>query len=645
MELGEITIKSASNHTADMLTGISKFYNDQVFCDATVICSNGVAIKCHKLVLAAMSDMVARAMEDKEDEELVVLMPDLDSSTMTRGLDAVYNCKSSTKFDLKKQRAIEMMCEALHSSHQHVLNDSCQTKIEEEEEDEKYSNHVNANTQPVKKAARKRKSSLDKSYYTGFKVKVKKVSNVKSEEDPVHILDHLAHLDKMMEEKQGTWIVKVESSKDDLASSGVIPKFSPTNLRYMALMGVRRPERDVHATPLAWSCPELLSDSAIVRQLKAYGSSVKSVFGMSDMEIFGQVNVRQLMAIPKQNVSRSYLIRKSHAKLKDSLNDAEVQAAAQQGSPKDTLKMYFDGMSDEVALNIVDEISSDEIDGIMLVLVHSNEVATAKILNPCLGSDWPQFERDDACKELFKLFFKIFLFRTKENCYEGCKQLMDLHLHYLRLKKRHEMAMEILNGKDVSYMEPTTEMCEDCGKTFEIRNQTSKGYFVKHKRDHYFENYKCDCEVTWTCLKTKRRHVKLVHMEGYVKCEYCNYVASEITMDWHVNTLHTKMTCEYCGAVLSNKRILEEHIVRLHPEKASKKALNRKTYDGTCHQCGMHYKDLRKHMQMQHQGGNSSVTCNICGKDYKKKTIKKHILCAHTPESELPYSCNLCTRR
>ncbi len=638
MEPSEITMTAASNHYTDVMGSINSFYLDKTFCDASIVCSDGVTARCHKLVLAATSDMLARAMMG-EEEEVVVLMPDLDSGALIQGLDALYGgCPNSSRGG-----NLKIVCEALSSGlcqswlslkdEDGDVDEHCHTKIEEEEE---VSNPVP--NKRGRKPYRKRKS-LYGSNHERLKAKVKRENDHRSAD---HILDHVSHLDKSVEERLGTWIVRVNC---DDSESVVIPRISTVNARYMALVGVKRSEKDFDAVPLAWSHPELLSDSAIVKQLKLYGKTVKNVFGLSDLEIFGQLKVRHLMAIPKTAVKRTEVTCTSSDKLKSDLEEEQIKTASKKGVLKGNLGVFFNE-ADEVALNLVSEIAPDKLDGIMLIIFDSDEQATAHILNPCVSADSTRDERDEAGRELFRLFFKAFLLRTKATCYEGCLQLMEMYNHYAWLKRRHDRAVDILSGAKLQVTQ-AEKVCEECGKSFSIKDKSSKSYYDRHMKEHYFEKYQCDCQVTWTNIKEKRNHVMLVHMQGYIKCDHCDHVTVESAMAGHVTNVHCKMTCEYCGTLLTSKYGLKEHIRRLHPEKVPKQTLKKQLQGvtGMCSQCGIYFKDLKKHTFLQHQGGNKLMPCDICGKNIKKSAMKGHVLHMHTPESELPHPCSHCPRK
>ena len=74
---------------------------------------------------------------------------------------------------------------------------------------------------------------------------------------------------------------------------------------------------------------------------------------------------------------------------------------------------------------------------------------------------------------------------------------------------------------------------------------------------------------------SRKAHVQLVHMEGYVKCSFgnCNLVLRPAGMESHMEQMHQETTCEHCGKKMSGVTKLEQHIRMRHPEMVNTKQL------------------------------------------------------------------------
>ncbi len=87
----KIMLTFSRDHCSTLLDSLFHYYTHGTFCDVNIICKDG-SVKCHKLVLAALSDMMKEALQDVKDDFASVMMPDQDIDGLVQCLEAVYRC-------------------------------------------------------------------------------------------------------------------------------------------------------------------------------------------------------------------------------------------------------------------------------------------------------------------------------------------------------------------------------------------------------------------------------------------------------------------------------------------------------------------------------------------------------------------------
>ncbi len=98
------------------------------------------------------------------------------------------------------------------------------------------------------------------------------------------------------------------------------------------------------------------------------------------------------------------------------------------------------------------------------------------------------------------------------------------------LSVEYEVLCEYLRdgGAQRQRMLSKTRQCHECGMVFSSNDPYHDQAFWQHKKNHYYENFRCDCEgapATDDSLTAKRRHVQLFHSDGeYSKCQHCDFV-------------------------------------------------------------------------------------------------------------------------
>ncbi len=450
----------------------------------------------------------------------------------------------------------------------------------------------------------------------------------------------------MMEENGGTLLTKMQPNLED--SSGL-------DIVYMALLGIKAKDNNViDACPLSWSHQSTPTDSRMVELLQRCGGAFKNVFGLSDMELYGEIRGRPLVGAPKQyeklksGVVRKELARLESGQLEALVKDIQSLDAARHGRVKKNFNIFQ--ADEEIALNIVGKIPVEETDGIMLITVNEAEQVMGFSIESQIELSSKRSERDAFCKYLFQLLFRVILLRTGEKTCRDCPELVKHFQHYAVLKKRHDTAQDFLKDeslkRETADPPPKVSVCEECGESFDISTDHKRYLYQKHKREHSYMNFKCDCPVTWTALIDKERHINLVHKKGYKKCDHCTFVGKPATVAQHIQDRHVEVTCEHCGLVIKNRNYLPVHIARHHPQKADEKNLT-KLVGGKCKYCGENFKRLREHIKRAHINAAKAATvvCPDCGKTFKKCNLKNHVLNVHTPVDQLEFSCQQCPRR
>ncbi len=234
-------------------------------------------------------------------------------------------------------------------------------------------------------------------------------------------------------------------------------------------------------------------------------------------------------------------------------------------------------------------------------------------------------------------------------------------------------------------------MCEDCGEVFHMQELSDMVRFRVHRRQHWYDNFKCDCQVTWTNTEAKRDHVIRVHLgekEGYVKCpvDGCEFIGKKLHLSLHTDSTHTEYTCEHCGIVIVGKIKLKNHTRISHPEtlpeEERKNPLTMKgrneefrsprnrlrpprpthtnfiitkiqmssTKIGSgpvepCPECGKQYErqmQLYSHYRQIH----GTYVCSKCGaKVIGEAAMKKHNKHVHPKQKDLPTQCEQCGKQ
>ena len=124
------------------------------------------------------------------------------------------------------------------------------------------------------------------------------------------------------------------------------------------------------------------------------------------------------------------------------------------------------------------------------------------------------------------------------------------------------------------------------------------------------------------------------------RCKYCDKAFSSKHLSQHIKKVHLKLDLEKCPNCVKS---FDKKYLKLHRE-----AVHLKTQT-ECPDCG---KSLKMSMHRRHTcKGKNKVICHLCGKEYFKCRLQKHIRNVHNGKSgkdnvQSEYvQCDLCPKR
>ena len=248
----------------------------------------------------------------------------------------------------------------------------------------------------------------------------------------------------------------------------------------------------------------------------------------------------------------------------------------------------------------------------------------------------------------------------------------QLHLNdeidpYEEIAKIDEVAKEIANiDENIIKSEPdySTEMliCKICGKAFgapnQLRNHSQthtygmvkcphcvpdkfmRGFALrKHLRNVHqlMKDIPCEYDGCGKMFKqsfTMRHHVKLVHLKDFILCNLCG--SSVRNMHYHKQTCNKNNTyenmCKICEKGFSCKVALETHMETIHGGNTTT----------TCELCGKEVKNMKSHLKHKHADNMTKISCEQpdCQALFKSKTAAvKHLKGVHLGEKQ---QCHIC---
>lgn len=177
------------------------------------------------------------------------------------------------------------------------------------------------------------------------------------------------------------------------------------------------------------------------------------------------------------------------------------------------------------------------------------------------------------------------------------------HAHFLRHREYETPRFCILCGKYFSNMFRYSHHGNWAHKnTFNRTKPINQGKRNKRppkpKEENLLEQLQCDICKKMVARKNLQKHVVLSHSNESCPCPYCaKILKSSLALDIHIRLKHEfRFICDFCGF-------------------------------------GAYYRrNMSRHMRTKHVTGaaeNEYVTCEVCGKTIKQKSMGYHMKCVH----------------
>ena len=196
------------------------------------------------------------------------------------------------------------------------------------------------------------------------------------------------------------------------------------------------------------------------------------------------------------------------------------------------------------------------------------------------------------------------------------------------------------------------EKCDEENLVCPICNKVITKYWMKGHLETHTEERKHACQLCGAKYKTKmclRSHIWAVHaeFEEVVPCSFCGKTfPSKFKIQRHIARNHTAIQCGQCEKMLENRMKLTQHM-KVEHGKQVKKAVAKTSF---CDLCGktVGSLSLKKHLAIcngtgkRRSRGRMVVTCEVCGKVFKKSYNLKVHMTKHTGVKN--FACDLCDK-
>jgi len=202
-------------------------------------------------------------------------------------------------------------------------------------------------------------------------------------------------------------------------------------------------------------------------------------------------------------------------------------------------------------------------------------------------------------------------------------------------------------------------VCPDCGATYGSLNFKD---FRMHMEYHKADKFTCDCQIVFENRKQKLHHMQVEHLKELFGCDKCHTVCiTQDDLDQHIKLKHTDKgpkqfpICDICGYVCKGDKpwLLRWHKERMHDPvlldcticsakmnaSALKDHMKHHANAGVCQECGAQVQNVKRHMKARHRPTElMKYQCEFCTKAFQySRDIKRHMMSAHLKER--PYKC------
>ncbi len=457
--------------------------------------------------------------------------------------------------------------------------------------------------------------------------------------------------------------------------------WSPFKVEDFAILGIKKCGDSFEGLTLTH---KLKSGEDPFLQFKTTGEAFKSVLGFSTRDVFCQSIIPRKLNVTQFNrrgkIKPKYvkdLAQFNDEQLKVVLEDPEIVDITRR-KPAKTLELH----PGHIRINLNSDLLIGDLEHILMLFVletgqikarmcrilDDDMVKTVSQLHMCIFHVWSDPNKKEVPHELSR--------RREKRKNEGGRRYRDkwspvqyliidspdlkaLYYKLLDPCMKVDVAQAYLKGElDRDQVLNKSVVCPKCGLNFPLTSVSEEGKYSLHQRRHYFEDYKCDCGIDFAHYNEKKWHVMLHHDTGrnYKKCDFCPYVSNLSKLKIHVKVYHSKDSKVDLTMPIKNEHYsvfrCEECNKTFHSQSNAQVHFNRKHKTVTCSICGEDFKgdtSLKQHVKTNHPSridefyginGHTipSNLCDLCGKDFSGKNN----LALHHQYIHAEVNCEIC---
>ncbi len=686
---------------------IKEQYEKKQFCDLELHFQGGKEfVLCHKIVLASVSGLIKQALlaaGDEPGERSVILVSDTDYKSIKSVVDFLYSFLSAGQIPggyMVKKAALDALAIDLNVLGRKIerkpkvaatggkapkrkmpgddcLNgDSCQHW--EGDGDSKVVSKVFQPHVLLEKLSENCLKELDllptdpkKSHYEQVLREVKESRPVvrmsKEEIEKLRNPDLCKSILQRLIDCEGQLAIEVQ--KEPMRYLRPFVEWKPFKVEQFAIIGAKQSSGGIEGLTLTH---KLREGEDPFMQYKRTGEACKSVLGFSTEDAFCQPITLHRLGDGKRNVKGKKkmkyvrdMARLSDEQLKEIVNDPEIVEITKRRT-RQPIEMPIGHM--KIRLN--SSLKIEELDHLLMLLILETGEIKARVIK--ILDDDDGFDKtvgymhkfiflvwlDSNTEELTESQKESFVFKSKKRTWNPTTfmllespELKDLHYKLLDPCVRLDVAKAYLNGelKRETVLEKSV-ICPTCGLTFPLTNVHEEALYSTHQRQHFFEDFKCNCGIDFDNYDEKKWHVMLHHDTGrkYSKCDFCPFASTKAQVKRHMKKFHDDteekrkelFKCQHCkNKFFFNQIDFDNHCKTRHETVAC--SLCQKEVQGTM--------NLKKHMTIEHPGqvdenlipyhpSMPGSICDLCGKEF----MDKYKLAFHHKLHHEKMTCKIC---
>nr|XP_031846020.1 zinc finger protein 260-like [Nomia melanderi] len=189
----------------------------------------------------------------------------------------------------------------------------------------------------------------------------------------------------------------------------------------------------------------------------------------------------------------------------------------------------------------------------------------------------------------------------------------------------------------VLHMKSYKHQCVVCDEMFRLKQDLRLHAKEKHGRNDHSKMHQCvQCDYKTPTKATLRDHIIRQHTSNFdFKCTFCSKKFNvRYDMRQHMKQVHGEtpaIKCSMCSNSYKNLPALQNHIKSTHEKYPYECKL--------CKRCLSTQESLEQHMRWHEEKKSESVTCPICKKVLRGRTLAAHM---RMHAEEKPYMCPVC---